>query len=474
MTMQASAGDRGALRLWERLLGAGALIAVTLHMWLSIYRYILSPQNNMFVSEPLKVLLNVEKWYVLVWIVAAVAFLIVAHRRCPEVWARFTESIKRLASPEWLILAGLFGWYLVSTASFNAERGNVYKSYDWWLLDMALCVFVLFPLGTMMDRKRVRRWIDIMLHAFMAFTTAVITWMLWHLFRREVIILPSGLAVEMLGNSFTPGVYYNIGASIGLTVIMIAMYMIASKPVPVKIVYGVALIPNLVGTLLTNCRSVFLALMVCVPMMAFFAVWNRLSDKPLQKRALICGAAAIVALCLLWVVREGVFRMYAATTSADATVEEARSLQGFSGRDKIWAACFKMMFDSPKRFFIGMPFGDAPSAIESFMTQIYGTGMMVAHAHNIILQVGICLGVPAMLAFLFFLVKMSIRCVRVGLGKGQGQFQGAYALPIGLLGMMIVNMAEAYLFFYFSFMACVFFLYCGWILTVDEKQRIDG
>ena len=88
--------------------------------------------------------------------------------------------------------------------------------------------------------------------------------------------------------------------------------------------------------------------------------------------------------------------------------------------------------------------------------------------------------IPCMLAavtlgaFLFFLVKMSIRCVRVGLGKGQGQFQGAYALPIGLLGMMIVNMAEAYLFFYFSFMACVFFLYCGWILTVDEKQRIDG
>ena len=94
-----------------------------------------------------------------------------------------------------------------------------------------------------------------------------------------------------------------------------------------------------------------------------------------------------------------------------------------------------------------------------------------AHAHNMILQIGVTLGVPAMIGFIAYLVITFLRCLRVGLGKSRGQMEGMWVLPLAILGLMIVNMFEPFILLYFSAMGCLFVLFAGWVKALDKGEE---
>ena len=127
------------------------------------------------------------------------------------------------------------------------------------------------------------------------------------------------------------------------------------------------------------------------------------------------------------------------------------------------------MFSSGEVFFFGTPLGLIPQGIQESMASIYGSGSLYAHAHNIILQTGLVAGVPGMLLFLGFLWTMLFPCVKIGIGTKESQVPGAYVLPIAVLCMLIVNMFEPFLMFYISVMACLFFLFCGYIVAISRE-----
>ena len=126
----------------------------------------------------------------------------------------------------------------------------------------------------------------------------------------------------------------------------------------------------------------------------------------------------------------------------------------------VWTAAIRLMVSSPGIFFFGLPFDQIPMALD-------GTGGY-AHAHNMILQMGLVTGVPGMIAFLAFLVMMAVRSIKVGIGKKTAEYPGIYVIPIAVLAMVIANMFEPFLLFYFSIMGCVFFLFCGLIIAIDR------
>ena len=140
-------------------------------------------------------------------------------------------------------------------------------------------------------------------------------------------------------------------------------------------------------------------------------------------------------------------------------------------RAKIWRASLAYMVSSPRAFFFGVPGGLIPQTIKDSMAAIYGTSSMYAHAHNMILQTGLMLGVPGMLGFLALLVMLFVRSLRVVFGKGRAHTPGAWALPIGIAAMLAVNMFEPFLMFYLSVMGCLFFLYCGWVVALDRGEK---
>ena len=152
--------------------------------------------------------------------------------------------------------------------------------------------------------------------------------------------------------------------------------------------------------------------------------------------------------------------------SGDSAADSVRELTDLSGRGAIWIAALKVMVYNPRIFF----FGVSPALASTALQQIGGITFEVAHAHNIILQLGICFGVPVMIAFLVFLLSMAIKCIRVLFSLNGNHFAGAFTIPIMILMLVVLNLAEAYLIAYFSVMSSVFFLFCGWISKLGKKQ----
>ena len=62
------------------------------------------------------------------------------------------------------------------------------------------------------------------------------------------------------------------------------------------------------------------------------------------------------------------------------------------------------------------------------------------------------------------------KSVKLGFLAGDNHFKGVYILPVVFLALMILNLVEAYLTGYFSIMACLFFLFCGWMNALTKKS----
>ena len=201
---------------------------------------------------------------------------------------------------------------------------------------------------------------------------------------------------------------------------------------------------------------------------AFLAGWYLLRDKKTVIRLIISGAAAVICLLLLRWLRTEVFvwfdsitdftaKLAASGKGADSAEEAVRELTHLSGRTKIWRASVKIMFSGPLEFF----FGVTPFRVTPALRELGGLTEDFAHAHNAILQVGVSLGVPAMIAFIAFLIRIMLVCIRMYLKARGEQLKNYGIVPILIAGLVLMNMAEAYLVAYFSVMACVFFIMSG-------------
>ena len=460
--------------LLEKILGIAALLLVFYHMLLSFSRHFFAPENDLHASPICMTLLAIDRWYALALLLCFLAYLAFSKACCPATWYRITDAFKRCVCKESAILFLLFLYYLFALVSQSGQYKRVFKSNDFYLLDFAISCFVLLPMANLVGYKKMRKMMAVPLHAIMLLSTGFILWALWHLFHLHLVDLPNGLQIGMTDfYTLYLGVNQNIGAAIGTTMIIIALYMAVSHRGIVRILYSIGIIPHVYATLMTGSRGNFFALMIGLSLIAIVIVWRKASAWEKRRRVTAACIAGLATAGIVWWLRAGVYTIFDSVTHLSQYLNispTARNLVYDTGRLPIWRASIHILFSSSQAFFFGIPSSTIPETLQSTMIQLLGSGSLKAHAHNMILQTGLTSGVPGMIAFTAFWVMMAIRCVKVGLAKENPGCPGAFILPVGVLMMVIVNLFEPFLLFYFSVMGCLFFLFCGWVIAIDSHH----
>ncbi len=472
--------DAGAVELTafqrccEGVLQIGGGVVLLYHMWLSIARHIFSPENLMFRNPVFDPLLRADLWLAVSYAAAVLLYAAISSLCFAGNRKRIADAIRRPFTMEGIIFLALFLWYIVSCLVYGKGTWNCVKGYRPYVIDLAICVLIIFPLPLVLGQRLTRRVTDWVFHLLALASTCFICWVLWTVHRSGTAILPNGLAVKMnKGSSLYVGVNTNIGGAIGVSIVSIALYMIASHRGVIRWVYSLAMLPNLYAVLLTGSRSCFLGLLIIFPVCVFKMLWQTrlLQGKSTAVRmlailAVSCCAALLFSFCKDWALR--LYRAIAQQEDADKAVT-----QGFfhdTGRLYIWPAALRLMISDPAVFFLGMPLSDFLQACRTTMQEMFGFGFSVAHAHNQILQIGVVLGVPCMAAFTALLVRLLLRCLRVGLGFVDSEMKNAWVLPVCLLAFMVINLFEPFALLYFSSMGCLFCLFSGWVCAIDRDH----
>lgn len=463
--------------VYKWFLVSAVLLFAFFHVCLTFTRHYFTPENMMFSSDSFMIAMKVDRWYALCLILATIVYLFVYKRHSFRAWDKLKSGQNKVLSKEWIVLLIMQIWYIICCWVYSRTYSNYFQTYDWFLFDFAACALFFFPLALAVGHHKIQKYVDILLHVIIIISTGFIVWALWNLFHLNIVTLPNGLPLGMTQEyTFYPGVNENIGAAIGTSMVMISLYMIATHRWPIKLLYFIVMLPHLFATLLTGSRANFLALFIAFTLFSFMLVWNKTKMQSVLRCILLSTAAAVAAGAAIVYFRTGVFQLFDYITnlssyiSASPEINAHDSLLHDSGRLPIWYASLKMMVSSIRTFFFGYPIFDISQTIKDTLIQLYGSGSAKAHAHNIILQTGLVMGIPGMLMFIAFLVMMVFRCVRVGIGKAKGNLHGAYVLPIIILTFIVVNMFEPFLLFYCSIMACLFFFFCGWIIAIDRDQ----
>ena len=124
----------------------------------------------------------------------------------------------------------------------------------------------------------------------------------------------------------------------------------------------------------------------------------------------------------------------------------------------------KVITDNPINFF----FGVTPAAITHALTTIGGIEEEFYGTHNVFLDVATEFGVPAMIAFVVFTVKIVIRGFLILFQTKGEEFKITFMIPLTVFTLLILNLTEGYLVAYFCIQSYIFFLFCGWLFMLER------
>ena len=455
---------------YEKGLLLGAWLLCTFHTLLAAFRYAID--LNAF--QPY------ERWYTVLFAAAVLFYPILTKVKYPRTMYRIKSFFKGAKMPGQILLIGIFCWFLLGLViRQKVDHIRYFKVGDWWIMDTVVLFFVVFPFCRYAGREKAKAAISWMFHIVIACYSIFAYWCLWHVFHLNILELPGGGQIGLTRNlKLMLGCHYNLTGAISFSMILLALYMIFTQKLWVKILYVIALLPNLYVALLSNSRTVYVSLLLVGFAGAFLAGWYLLTDKKKVIRLVLSGTAAIVCAGMIWWLRKEVFVWFdsvtgftyklaasgtASSAGAGSAEDAVRELTNLSGRIEVWRAAIKTMFSGPLEFF----FGVTPFLVTSALKELGGLTRDLAHAHNIILQVGVSMGVPAMIAFIAFLIRIMLVCIRMYLKARGEQLKNYGIVPIIIAGLVLMNMAEAYLVAYFSVMACVFFIMTGLISSSE-------
>ena len=475
----------------EKLIGILAFLVAVFHTLLSAFRYIV------VVSDFLPIL----HWIGAGLVVVSVLYLGYSLLHSEESRLVIGRFFRRMISPELLLLIGLLFWFaLSSTVNQITGEKRYLRMEDAYLFDMTICIFLLFSIPCINKITKLNIS-ELLIHIVVIMYSVFTAVCLWRIFHLEVLTFPSG---EQGG--FTEkvqlilGVHYNLTGMIAITMFCLCVYMVFTQEPMIKALYLLFGIIQLTVVYLSNSRTIFVGLIVFVAAVGFFCPWKTLKRKKVLIKLGISLLICAICVGTFWAGRTGTFVLFEKVTHFSEEVEKeagnlsaevgkyktheltnkiqyettqiaktgadnVRKLNNLSNRTGVWKAALKVMGSQPQRFFFGVTSFGVTDAIRD----IGGYHIEeVAHAHNIILQIGISMGVPAMLLFCVFLILITVRCIRI-LSRGAGM--NSYLIPAIVLCFLVVNMGESYLVGYFSVMACFFYLFCGWIVVIDKDNK---
>lgn len=482
-----------------------AFLISMFHISLSVFRYVVDYRNYT----------SCLQWATVGFCVALLFYILVSLIISKESRIQIGKILKKYFSIEQIILIGLLLWFALSC--YLNEYYGIFRPYlgfyqylrmeDWFLFDAAVCFLILFPLARLMGREKAKKMIELIIHTVVVFYSVFTIICLWHVFHLEAVELPSGNQAGMTADvQLMLGYHNNTTGMIALTMLCLCVYMILTQEKAIKFVYTVFGLAQLMVVYLCNSRTVFLAALIFAVFIVFCKFRQYFGKESIVLNFGISFLIAAAVGVVFWFGRQGMFTLFEHVTHFQESLQEEandlalpmnntvqsllitrarheafptlldvegtkgldglRRITDVSSRFVIWSDCISLLLYSPFIFFFGVTLIEFPSAILLFPGHQYWR--QPAHAHNAILQIGVTMGVPAMIMFVIFLILIALKCIKVMRTGKKDKL--SYILPGILLCFIVVNMAEAYLVSYFSVMACFFFLFCGWVIALNEGK----
>lgn len=449
--------------LFESILKWYAFGITLLYLLLSMYRY--------FDSKSAAVMTEAEHYLVLFFVFLAIVYLIITKAQYPRTLYRIKGFLKKMFCPEAIILAGILVWYLLCCVSANtrytAEFFSINKNS---LFDTFTIFFIIFPLSLYFGKSGDRKALEILIHVLAAVSTAIMLYILWHVFKPEVIILPDG---GQIGMSKSVRLYINCnpnttGANAEVMLI-ICLYMVFAKKGTIRWTYLFASCVHFIILTLSNSRTCILATMIASAAIAFKTVYDLFPKRPAFQRIAFSAAAATAGACLILGLRAFIFWLFEAITNFSELIGKDNFIRELnansSGRTVIWKAALQSVFSSGEN----AVFGVTPQGVISEISK-FTNGKDQMYTHNEFLEVAVSLGIPGFLAYSVWLVMIARSCLKIVFKEGFGLFRGAYVIPAAILMLVVANLLEATLMFYSFLPEGMFFLLAGFV-TYSVKNR---
>lgn len=408
-------------------------------------------------------------------ILVGLAYLVYIYVISPQNHVPTRPDMKRVFMPEYWLLLGMLVWALLSCWSTS----SVYTATDWWgankniYYDFAAQILILYPLGIFLARRRDWKPLRAALGAAVLIAAGLCAYVLYRVFINRPISLSNGggvgmdssLCLIMNCNRNTAGIFGYIGVFLSLCMLYLGKKWL--KPL-----YAIAMIVFFMITTLTQSRTCIIAICVTLGGAAglFFLHQKKICFSGKITQWIVGIILGIAVAALLFLLRGVMYELYLNVSHVMDYMNLAESdrflnqdVSDLSGRGEIWMNSLKAMVYDVRSFFFGItPAGVPYRASES----------NPMYTHNQFLEVGVAFGVPALLAFVAYVVLMVKDCVVSCLRKNGVDFRDAL-IALGLFLLLFGNMTEATLFGYSFVSGELFIILCGWIaFRAREKKEI--
>ena len=450
----------------QGIIGAFIFLAEYHILWNLFYPYLWKLPYQQF-----------EFIFAILLLAAAVFYMIRNAAREPEYLKRFMCRLRYGLSREHIFLIALFMWFAVDCILQQCIDGKNYVQInDWKLFCSALAAFVFFPFAKVVGDNKARSIIELMMHLTVIMYTVFWTWVLWQYYHMNFITFPSGTQLSMVGTHLLEaGINRNVTAAHSAVMVSLCIYMIMTRDKKLRTAYVFAFAIHIMVVMLTDCRTSYVAVVCTVCVAICLSLWRHCSFKKrltgsIIAQALIMVIVALLCIFVFYMIKKGAFRilehcieLYSDGSPSTTTV--IRPYNNLSGREDIWIGAIKMLLSSTRRFFLGV----IPSQIGNTLKSMGLLNRMTSHCHNVLLEVAASLGVPAMLFYAWFLLSVLRHCIHV-IGMQCGQFKCPCGILIVLLCLVVIDMAESFLFGPTSANMPVFHIFAGWITVMDDND----
>ena len=378
----------------------------------------------------------------------------------------------------------LFLWFVIDCLlQQTIDSANYLRINDWKLFCSGMAAFVFFPFVKVVGVKSSKDVIERMIHVIVLPYSVFWGWLLWQYFHLNFVTFPSSNQLKMVGAHWLEaGINRNTTAAHSAVMLALCIYMIATQRKKSKTLYLFAAIVHIIVVMLTDSRTSYVAVIctICATVLIGLCrsyCFRGASVICIIKRLLLIAVITILCVIILAVIRKGTFvildyclQMYNGGSFDPTTA--ISSLDNLDGRDVIWISTIKMLLSSPKRLLIGV----IPSQVGITLINMGLLKIRIAHCHNVLLEVGASLGVPTMLLYAWFLFSIFWRCIRM-IGAKVQQYEFAWVILIVLICLVVIDMAESFLFGPTSANMPIFHILAGWIVVLDlniQKKTINS
>ena len=427
-----------------------------------------------------------EQWFALVLLIAAIICFVIRIRKDPAEGARTLKKLRRMCSFEQIFVIALLLWYIIDCAIHTQwQMGSTFEANDWRLFLTWLVAFVYFPFAEVSGAKDAKRNIERIIHTTVLIYGTFCAWVVWKYLHMDYVTFLSGRKLSMTETvSMRVGTNQNITAAHAAVMIALCIYMIATQKKKIRILYVPVCFVFLTVAMLTNSRASYGSALCIIALSVFIYLWKRgglqnlfqklpFSEKfsnKLSIRILIVSCIAVAGGLAVFLMRRASFAVlqYGVNSSSTDSIDAQGAMRtldlSLNHRDGIWIAAVEVLKSSPRNFLLGV----LPSNVGQALLD---TGLVTKnfpHCHNLLVQVAVSLGVPAMILFIMFLSSLFIRCVRILIAQDK-RYVNAWVISIVLLCLVILDVMEAYLFANGRVNLPFFYMFAGWIVALDRS-----